>query len=348
MDPSLWEKLQVNGGIASETVGQLRVAIPSGSGWAQAGYVTKHTYDLEEATVTVQVPEFNSLGEMALQIGNTKTTDSDPFNQNNWYRIIKARGDSKVYVQNKIGTVMSNKAILDWAGATGSLTISVSTGSIALYENGILRYSEPFALPSYNCYVYIFTSTDRSTSSGTDGFDNFAINPTSAFKDDFNDGNYNGWTVSQGSWTASNGKLTAQQGNSLIRTNQQFTTNRHVRAEVRTITAGDDSWEVGWVMVKYVDASNMIYSLLHTNGGVELAIIKNGQKIMRFGSSQLNPYNVNAIEISIIGTKAMVWINGQLYIDTSHDWFDDFGGYTAFRTDQDSTAEFDNIVVLDE
>jgi hypothetical protein len=348
MDTSKWEELEVNGAQAFEILGQLLVSVPSGSGWAQAGYVTKSYYNIKDCKITITVSDFSSLDEMTLQICNTKTTSSDPFSQSNWYRILKARYDSNIYVQNRINGVLSTKVVTTWTAATGNLSIDICDGAIAFYENGNMRYAEPYALPSYNCYIYVFTSTDKSRASGVDKFDDFTLAPTPSFWDYFGDAdNTWGWTISQGSWTISNEKLTAHQGNSLIRTNQQFTTNRHVRAEVRTLSAGDDTWEVAWVMVKYVDASNMIYSLLHTNGGVELAIIKNGQKIMRFGSSQLSPYNVNAIDVSIIGTKAMVWINGQLYIDTSHDWFDDFGGYTACWT-ENSLAEFDNIVVLDE
>ena len=59
------------------------------------------------------------------------------------------------------------------------------------------------------------------------------------FGDDFIDGNYNGWTVTQGSWTASSGILRSQQSNSLIRTDQQFATNRHVRATVKTTLMKD-------------------------------------------------------------------------------------------------------------
>jgi len=293
--------------------------------------------------VTVQVPEFNSLGEMTLQIGNTKTTDSDPFNQNNWYRIIKARGDSKVYVQNKIGTVMSNKAILDWAGATGSLTISVSTGSIALYENGTLRYSEPFALPSYNCYIYIFTSTDRSTSSGTDKFDNFAINPTSAFKDDFNDGNYNGWTVYSGTWSVVGGKLKAD-SSGIIYNNANFPCDRVVQSELRTETAGQNPYDVAILIIKWDDFQNQITTRLFTDGTIELIMWKNGNMAFQTQvNSDLNPYEPHIFTASVIGTNIKVYIDETLYIDANSNYFDDIAGHVGYQTGPSSY--FDDMTV---
>jgi hypothetical protein len=348
-DTSKWEKLQVNGATVSETTGQLAVTVPIGSGWAQAGYVTKNYYNIKDHKITIDVSELNSLGEMTLQICNTKTTLSDPHYEYNYYRILKSRYDSKIYVQSRINNGLTTKLVTDWAGATGSLTIDVCDGAIAFYENGIMRYSEPYALPSYNCYIYSYTSSDRSISSGTDKFDDFALAPSPSFWDYFEDvGNYYGWTVSQGSWAVSNGKLIAQQGNSLIHTNQQFISNRHVRTSVRTLTAGGDQWNVGWVMANYLDNSNKIYALLHnTNGNIELSIVKNGQKVMFWGSSQLSPYITHVIDVSIIGTTARVWIDGQLYIEATHDWFNDFNGYTAVYTDTSSTAEFDNTVVID-
>jgi hypothetical protein len=114
---------------------------------------------------------------MILQIGTTKTTGSDPYNQNDWYRILKARYDSKIYMQSRVNDTLYTKLATTWASATGSLAISVMDGTIALYENGNLRYSESYALPSYNCYIYVFTSTLGTRAWGTDKFDNFELSP---------------------------------------------------------------------------------------------------------------------------------------------------------------------------
>jgi hypothetical protein len=352
-DDFMWEIVEVNGGTVNETGGYLQVTVPSGSDvWAQAGYVTKHAYNLREMTATVKVDNFNALDEMILQIGNTKTINSDPHNEDNWYRILKSRYDSKVYVQNKIGGVKSDKAVLDYAGTTGKLTISISTGSIAFYENEILRYAEPFALPSYKCYVYIFTSTLRSRSSGTDQFDNFEVYPTAtattAFKDDFQDENYNGWTVDSGSWQIINKQLRATSTHSHIHVNTSFSSNRHVKVDIQTLTAGDP-WNVGRLMVKEENGNNNVYALIKTDGVVELAWFKNGQQTswQVQSSPTISPFDIHVLAVSIVGTNAKVWVDGKLYIDGDHADLATISGYTGLYT-PDSTALFDNIIIFDQ
>lgn len=352
-DTFMWEKVEANGGTVNETGGDLRVTIPSGSEQAQAGYVTKHACDLREMTATIQVPDFNELDEMTLQIGNTKTTDEDPYFEDNWYRIVKARFDSNVYVQSRIGGVLSNKAVMGWAGATGPLTISISTGSIAFYENGILRYSEPFALPSYKCYVNVFTSTLRSRNYGTDWFEDFVVYPTAtatttAFKDDFNDGNYNGWTVDSGSWQVTSKQLRSTVTHSHIHVNTSFSSNRHIKTDIQTLTTGDP-WNVGRLMVKEEDGNNNVYALIKTDGIVELAWFKNGQQTSWQvpSSPTISPFDIHVLAVSVVGTNAKVWVDGKLYIDGDHADLATISGYTGLYT-PDSTALFDNIIIFDE
>lgn len=167
------------------------------------------------------------------------------------------------------------------------------------------------------------------------------------YGDDFQDGNYYGWTVNQGSWTAGSAKLVAQQGNSLIHTDNQFTNARHVRTQVRTISAGANSWDTAWVIAKHDSTwNNMVYALIHTNGNVELSIFRNGQKLQWNAYAGVSPFATNTIDVDIVGTKAYVWVNGQLYIEANSDWFDDFSGTTALYTNDGSTAEFDDITVV--
>ena len=74
----------------------------------------------------------------------------------------------------------------------------------------------------------------------------------------------------------SGAKIVAQQGSSLIRTNNQFSDDRHVRAQVRTISSGANSWDTAWVIAKYGNMwQDMVYALIHTNGEVELAVYRN-------------------------------------------------------------------------
>ena len=358
-DTAIWEKVQVNSATASETGGQLQVTVPSGSGWAQAGYVSKYGYNvlgeygftLQGLETIVDVTQLNNVDQMLLMICNTKVTASDPYDQSNWYRIVKGRrcwGNNVLAVENRINGTWASKLNIPWISSTGQLKISVSTGSIALYENGILKYAEPFALPSSTCYVYAYTSSDKAVSVGTDKFDNYATYPTEMFRDDFKDGNYNGWTVDSGSWQVTNGQLTST-ASGHIHNNTSFTANRHVKADVKTLTAGSNVWEVPWLYVKEQDGNNNIYALIHTNGNVELSMWYQGNKTSWFNQSSpaLDPFQNHVIAVSIIGTNAKMWVDGTLYHDVTNANFANLSGYVGLYTPS-STGALDNIVVFDE
>jgi hypothetical protein len=349
MDTSKWEKLQVNGATASETTGQLAVTVPSGSGWAQAGYVTKYAYNVKDCKTTIKVSDFGDLDEMVLQICTTKTTSSDPINQNNWYRILKTRYDSRVLVQSRVngGSVTTN-TYMNWAGATGELSIDICDGAIAFCENGNMRYSEPYALSSYDCYIYAFTSTNRSRSSGTDKFDNFALAPTPSFWDYFDDAsNYYSWTADSGSWQVTSGQLRSTAYNSHIHVNTAFAANRLVKTDIQTLTHTGDPWNVPWLFAKEQDGNNNVYALIHTNGNVELSMWYQGQKtILYIASSSLNPYTTHVLTVSIIGTNAKVWVDGTKYIDVTNNNLANIAGYVGLYTPS-SKGAFDNVVIID-
>ncbi len=172
-----------------------------------------------------------------------------------------------------------------------------------------------------------------------------------SFSDDFNDGNYNGWTViPPGSWTVTGGKLKAQQGNSLIRTNEQFSNDRFLRAKVQTLTTGTNSWDVAWVMAKYVDNNNKVYGLIHKDGKVELSLFRNGQQYpwQSAANSTLHPTDWHTIEVNIVGNKGWVFVDGVFKISGTSDYFDDFSGYAALHTHTSATAYFDDITVVEQ
>jgi hypothetical protein len=169
------------------------------------------------------------------------------------------------------------------------------------------------------------------------------------FSDDFDDQNYNGWTVSLGTWSASSQKLTStyQQGYSLIKTSNNLpTTDRYVRATMKTLSTGSNPWDVNWIMAKYVSGNDMVYGLIHINGYVELAIVRNGQKTSWVTPSGLSPSATHTIDIDTVGTRAYMWVDGTLYLDKTNDAFDDFGGSSAVYSHQSSMGEFDDISIL--
>jgi len=349
MDTAKWEELEVNGATASETTGQLAATVPSGDEtWAQAGYVTKYSYNIKDCNITINVSDFDDLDEMILQICTTNTTNSDPIYENNWYRILKASYDPKVCVQSKIdGGDVNTKAVMDRAGATGTLSIDICDGAIAFCENGNIRYSEPYALSSYDCYIYAFASALKSRSSGTDKFDDFTLAPTTSFYDNFDDAdNYVGWANTSGSWEVTDGKLRAVVYDSHIYVNKTFSINRHVTTDIQTTTHSGDPWNVPWLFAKEQDGDNVVYALIHTNGNVELARIYQGDKDNWFNSTSLDPCELHVLTVSIIGTNAKVWVDGTLYLNVDDEYFDNLAGYVGLYTPS-SRGRFDNVVIMD-
>jgi hypothetical protein len=191
---SIWEKIEVNGGVVTEKDGLLQVMVPDSDKswedwyWSQAGYVTKYPISTNSALgfeTSVNVVELDDVSEMVLLISDQKITDRDPVNATNWYMINKVL-DTKYYHQNltrvvsRIDENISWRVEVPWLSPTGSLKIKISNGSISFYENGLMRYSEPYAFRASECYVYVYTSK-WGHYSGTDCFDDFTVYPVNVY-----------------------------------------------------------------------------------------------------------------------------------------------------------------------
>ncbi len=191
---SIWEKIEVNGGVVTEKDGRLQVMVPDSDKswedwyWSQAGYVTKYPISTNSAMgfeTSVNVVELDDVSEMVFLISDQKITDRDPVNATNWYMLNKVL-DTKYYHQNltrvvsRIDGNISWRVEVPWLSPTGSLEIKISNRSISFYENGLMRYSEPYAFNASECYVYVYTSK-WGHYSGTDCFDDFAVYPVNVY-----------------------------------------------------------------------------------------------------------------------------------------------------------------------
>ena len=193
---NIWEKIEVNGGAVTEKDGVLQVTGPDSDKswedwyWSQAGYVSKYPINTNSALgfeASVNVVELDDVSEMVFLISDQKVTDRDPVNATNWYMLNKVL-DTKYYHENltrvvsRIDGNISWRVEVPWLSSTGQLKIKVSNGSISFYENGLKRYSEPYAFNAKECYLHIYTSK-WGHYSGTDCFDDFAV---TTFIDDDN------------------------------------------------------------------------------------------------------------------------------------------------------------------
>jgi hypothetical protein len=133
-------------------------------------------------------------------------------------------------------------------------------------------------------------------------------------------------------------------------TNSTFTANRHVKAYINTDQAGENGYDVPWVFVKEQDGNNNVYAIVHKNRTVELSMWNQGVRTQRFGSCPARPpeKEMDTLDVSIIGTRAMVWVNGYLSInEPDFTGIDQLTGYVGLFT-PNSHGTFDNVVVFDE
>jgi len=356
MNTSYWYKLQYNGGTADETSNKLRLTIPSGTGQACAGYVTKNADTIDGRLIEIDVPEFDSLDEMIIMIATSQTTNTDPYSLSNWYRCLKTKytaGDYDWYVQRKVSGIATTLEQWDTSGGTGELKISVDDGWIKFYEGDSLRYAEPYALGTTSIYVYIYTSTLRSRNSGTDYMDNFAyISYDSSYsKDDFTDTDYsNRWNWVSGSATVESGKF-KMYNNGEQKTQAAYNDYRCVAAKVTTTQHGAEHWQVAWLVAKYIDWDNQIYGLLWPDGTVELAVRYGGDQHewATASGSVSNPMSEHNWEIVLTGNHAVMLIDGAPKISATDNYFGSIHSekLAVYGNSDDCVAKFDDIEVID-
>ncbi|MBU2045347.1 MAG: hypothetical protein KJ712_01295 [Bacteroidetes bacterium] len=164
-----WDKIEVGTGVVTEQNEQLEGYCPAASD--MAGLVTANSHDLTTCDIQVDVNNANT-GSQTLWICLTKVTATNPYFAANWYRLFKNNETNTYYAQKKVGGSSSTLASGAWTGASGSLRITISGGTIKFYEEATERASEAYALGSYTAYVYIETRASTSLW-GTDAFDNF-------------------------------------------------------------------------------------------------------------------------------------------------------------------------------
>lgn len=171
-DSGIWKALEKNNGTVSETNGRVECSVKAGSSAGTAGYITRKSYDLSDCDIQVYVSN-QHLVEFNFAISPEGTTDHY-WNNNNFYSILKVRysGTSMVRTRTDGGSRFDLYSA-NWTGPTGYLRIRISNGTIYFYEENILRYSEPYRLNSYKCYIYLEGHTWSTNFTGMDYFDNF-------------------------------------------------------------------------------------------------------------------------------------------------------------------------------
>jgi Trypsin len=356
----IWKTHEIYGGDVDEASNKLKLSIPSDNGIAGTqqmvcGYWTQWKYPLNDASIEIDVTDFTDIDEMILFISD-ENIGYDPYYLTEWYRCLKTKystGDYDWYIQRKIDgdvTTINQNSI----GGTFNMKIGVDKNYIVFYENDNLRYVEEYCLQD-DMRFHIYTSTLEGRNYGTDYMDNFVYEPFSIssdyWNDNFNDETYNdGWDLQTGSASASGEKLRLSNNGNVV-TEITPSTNRYVKADIKTVQNGTNHWEVGWLQAKYEDWDNQVYALVWPDGTVELGIRYNGNQNGWASSSGTvsNPIgSYHEWEFMISGDYAILKIDGEIIFNQYHDNFGDIQGKVGLRAGSPSIADYDNIVIIDE
>jgi hypothetical protein len=354
IDSQVWAQVIVNGGETQRSNGRLQVKIPTGTGQAQAGYVTQQKQNINRNYLEINVPNMGT-EEMILQICTTKTMNSDPYSQNEWYRCLWTHyyGEPyKWYVQKKTGGQVTNLQITPHTSFSTprKLRIAVDDGYIRFYEDGQLRYVESYGMSGW-VYVYIFTSADRgrlyANASGL--FDDFVYQSVDSpiWTDSFQ--NLNNWDQSGGTAVISGGVVTLSD-NAQLSTKTTFSSNRYVSGWVKTNTAGQNHWEVAFLQAKFVNWDNQVYALIWPDGTVELDVRYQGNQngwATASGSVSNSTGTWHQWEFIISEDRAILKIDGVVKLDETHANFANVVGKVGLHPNYPASASYDNIVVVD-
>lgn len=170
LDTGFWAKVEIGAGAVTEQNQRLECNHPAHGD--SFGLITMDSHDLTESDIQVDVLN-DTIGQLLLFITLTKVTSSYLYWEDDWYRILKNNKEDSYWVQKrKEGGGVTTIASGDWTGASGSLRITISGGTISFYEEGNLRASEAYDLSSYDCYV-CFLGWGETGWLGMDYFDNF-------------------------------------------------------------------------------------------------------------------------------------------------------------------------------
>lgn len=176
---AFWDTGTVASGTVAEQNGRIEVdwtTSQSDFAWI----VTDSSHDLSTSDIQISVTANASNAGMWIVL--TKTTTTNPYNENDWYRVIryKASGSWSYYVQKKTGGGSASNLATASTSETGDLRITISGGTITFYVSGSQVAQESYGLSSATAYVYLVGGLDEGTSNDDAFFDDFVASSGAA------------------------------------------------------------------------------------------------------------------------------------------------------------------------
>jgi len=178
------------------------------------------------------------------------------------------------------------------------------------------------------------------------GLRNEVAKAATLLTDDFEDGNRDGWSTSNGSWSVVvDGSKVLKQSSTgseaRAYTGSSDWSDYTVEAKVKVLGVKDSSSGAG-VIVRYKDSGNF-YALVLRNSKIEIVKKANGSRsILAFKSFTLNQDTWYNVKLEVNGSKLVGYVNGSQVLNVSDSSIE--SGKAGLIADR-CVAEFDNVVV---
>lgn len=175
----------------------------------------------------------------------------------------------------------------------------------------------------------------------------FQVNAAVLFSDDFEDGNFSGWTTSAGSWSvATDGskvfKQSSTSANTYASTGSVGWTDYTVQTRIKVLSFNGSDRFVG-LCVRYNDTSNFYYMRLSNSNKLEIRKKVNGSTTTLASKTYIVQtgtwYNLKFV---VNGTALSCYINGTLELSAADTTF--ASGKVGF-TMVNASAELDDVTV---
>jgi len=132
-----------------------------------------------------------------------------------------------------------------------------------------------------------------------------------------------------------------------MRSTSTFASDRTVTVRAITITAGSNSYNTAWIGGKYVDSSNSIIVILHTDGKVELQFKQNGvQSSYTTGTTGLSPFVWHTFKMVFSGNTVSAYVDGTLYLTVTNSIVGSLGAaYISLESHGAPESQFDSATI---
>jgi len=174
INTELWDKVEYNGASVAERNQRLEMTCPVGE--SGSGLVTKNPYTMSNVEISV-LAHNTQVSTVMLLISLTKTTNSNPHDENNWYKVMLYHHNNynRFYAQKKVGGTVTTLYSGSWLSSQEVIKLRIEDDTVKFMEQDVVRATDTWSLPSRSCYIYIVTRSGSPTYTGTDWADNFVV-----------------------------------------------------------------------------------------------------------------------------------------------------------------------------